>query len=123
LIVAGLHVPLIPFEEVVGSTGTVAPAQIESDVPKLNAGVIIGFTVTLKVVVAAHCPAVGVKVYVAEVTLSITDGLHVPVIPFDDVFTSVGTVPPEQIESDVPKANVGITAWLTLTVNVVVVAH
>lgn len=55
--------------------------------------------------------------------LSITEGLHVPVIPFNDVFTSVGTVPPEQIESDVPKLNVGVTIGLTVTANVAVVAH
>lgn len=55
--------------------------------------------------------------------LSITEGLHVPVIPFDDVFTSVGTVPPEQMESDVPKLNVGVTIGLTVTVNDAVVAH
>jgi hypothetical protein len=105
----GLHVPFTPLAEVVGRTGTLAPAQIETEVPKLNTGVTTVLTVTVNVVVAAHCPAAGVNVYVPEFKLSTVDGLHVPVIPFNDVLTSVGTVPPGQIESVVPKLNVGIT--------------
>ena len=48
--------------DVFGKAGTVAPAQIESEVPKLNAGVLFGLTVTVYVAVRAHCPAVGVNV-------------------------------------------------------------
>ena len=44
----------MPFVDVVGNVGTVAPAQIVDDVPKLNAGVTIGLTVTTKVVAVAH---------------------------------------------------------------------
>ena len=58
----GLHVPVIPFDDVVGNDGTTAPAQIVEDVPKLNVGVILGSTVTVNVAVVAHNPAVGVKV-------------------------------------------------------------
>jgi hypothetical protein len=54
----------MPFVDVAGSDGTPAPAQIVIDVPKLNAGVSIGFTVTTKFVETAHCPASGVNVYV-----------------------------------------------------------
>ena len=36
---------------------------------------------------------------------------------------NVGTDPPSQIVSELPKLNVGITVGLTVTVNVVVVAH
>ena len=61
-IVDGLHVPLILLSDVVGSEGTVAPAQMVSVVPKPNVGVMLGVMVTLKVVVVAHCPAVGVNV-------------------------------------------------------------
>jgi hypothetical protein len=50
------------FVDVGGSVGTVPPEQIVSVVPKLNAGVRFGLTVTLNVVGKAHCPAVGVKV-------------------------------------------------------------
>ena len=52
----------MPFEEVVGKVGTVSPAQIVSDVPKLNVGTIFGVTVTVNVAVVAHNPAVGVNV-------------------------------------------------------------
>lgn len=62
LTTAGLHVPVMPLVEVVGKAGTVPPEQMLSDVPKLNAGVRIGFTVTVKVAGRAHCPAVGVNV-------------------------------------------------------------
>ena len=61
-IIAGLQVPVMPFVEVVGNAGTVAPAQIVELVPKLNAGVIFGLTVTVNVVEIAHSPAVGVNV-------------------------------------------------------------
>ena len=60
--VDGLHVPVIPFVELAGSVGTDAPAQIVKLVPKLNAGVMLGLTVTENDAFVAHCPAVGVKV-------------------------------------------------------------
>ena len=60
--VEGFHVPVIPFVEVVGRAGTVPLPQIVRLLPKLNAGVTFGLTVTLNVVVVAHCPAVGVNV-------------------------------------------------------------
>ena len=62
LTTAGLHVPVIPFSDVVGKTGTVPSAQTVSDVPKSNMGARFGLTVTVNVVVVAHNPAVGVKV-------------------------------------------------------------
>ena len=52
---------MIPLDEVPGNTGTLAPAQISILVPKSNKGVVFGFTVTVKLVAEAHCPAVGVK--------------------------------------------------------------
>ena len=58
----GFHVPVIPLSDELGNAGTVPPAQIVSAVPKLNVGVIFGFTVTANVVVVAHNPAVGVNV-------------------------------------------------------------
>ena len=62
----GLHVPVILSVDVVGSVGTVPPAQIVSVVPKLNVGIMFGLTVTVNVVGKAHSPAVGVNVYTAE---------------------------------------------------------
>ena len=66
LITEGFHVPFIPFEDAFGKIGTVPPAQIVRDVPKLNMGVIFGLTVTVNVVGVAHGPALGVKIYVPE---------------------------------------------------------
>jgi len=66
LTVAGLHVPVMPFVDVVGRAGTVPPAQIFNVVPKLKVGITFGLTVTVKVVGNAHCPAVGVNVYTPE---------------------------------------------------------
>ena len=119
----GFHVPFIPFVDVVGKVGTVPPAQIVKDVPKLNAGVIFGFMVTVNVVELAHCPALGVNVYTPELLLSTTDGLHVPVIPFVDVLGKAGTVPPAQIVNDVPKLNVGVVRGITVTVLVMLTPH
>ena len=58
----GLHVPVIPFVDVVGKVGTDPPAQIFNDIPKLNVGVAIEFTVTVNITGVAHCPASGVNV-------------------------------------------------------------
>ena len=63
------------------------------------------------------------KTYVPLARLLATDGLHVPVIPFVDVVTNVGTAAPAQIVALVPKLNVGVMFGLTVTVNVAVVAH
>ena len=60
LLIAGDHVPLIPFVEVVGNAANAAPEQIGATAAKV--GVVLGLTVIVKVVVAAHCPAVGVNV-------------------------------------------------------------
>ena len=122
-IVGKLHVPLIPFDETVGNEGTAAPVQIDKDVPKLNVGVIFGLTVTVNVCVVAHTPAFGVNVYVPEAWSLTTAGFHVPPMPLSDEAGNAGTVPPAQIVSDVPKLNVGVTFGVTVTSNVVIVAH
>ena len=44
-------------------------------------------------------------------------------MPFVDVLGRVGTVPPAQIVRLVPKLNTGVRFGLTVTVNVVAVAH
>ncbi len=44
----------MPFAEVAGNDGTPAPAHIDKELPKLNAGVAFGSTVTLNVVIVAH---------------------------------------------------------------------
>ena len=113
----------MPFVEVAGSVGTIPPAHMVNAVPKSNVGVMFGLTVTVNVVVVAHCPAVGVKVYVPEAWLSTVEGDQVPVMPFVEVAGSVGTIPPAHMVNAVPKSNVGVMFGLTVTVNVVVVAH
>ena len=60
LIVAGLHVPVIPLLDVVGNTGAVLFWQ--SGPIAVNEGVICGLMVMLNGAVIAHCPAFGVKV-------------------------------------------------------------
>ena len=57
---AGAHVPVIPLFEVVGNADKVAPVQMGATAVKV--GVTCGLTVIVKVVVVAHCPALGVKV-------------------------------------------------------------
>ncbi len=61
-ITEGFHVPVIPLSDVVGNTGTAAPAQTVNDAPMPNVGVSIGFTVTVKLAGTAHWPASGVNV-------------------------------------------------------------
>jgi hypothetical protein len=48
--------------DIAGNVVTVSPAQMVELVPKLKVGGTFGLTVTVNVVVVAHCPAVGVKV-------------------------------------------------------------
>ena len=64
--VVGDQVPVILLLDVVGKAGTVPPAQIVSEVPKSNVGVMFGATVTVNVVLVAHCPPEGVNVYIPE---------------------------------------------------------
>jgi hypothetical protein len=61
-IAEGVHVPVIPLFDVAGKEGTVPPAQIVNEVPKLNVGVMFGATVTVKLIDGEHNPAEGVNV-------------------------------------------------------------
>ena len=115
---AGDHVPVIPLVDVVGKADNEPPLHIADTAA--NVGVIAEFTVMINVVVVAHCPAVGVKVYVVVVVLS-NAGDHVPVIPLVDVVGKGESEPPLQIAATAAK--VGVTFELTVMVNVVVVAH
>jgi vancomycin permeability regulator SanA len=60
---------------------------------------------------------------VPEAVLLTVDGLQVPVMLLDDVVGKAGTEPPLQIVNVVPNAKVGVILGLTVTVNVVFVAH
>ena len=71
-------------------------------------------------VVLAHCPTVGVKVYVV-VTLGFTAGNQVPVMPLFEVVGNAVSVAPEQIGAIC--VNVGVTFGFTTIVIAVAVAH
>ena len=58
-IVAGDQVPEIPFGETNANVGAVEPEQKAGIGEK--SGIVISLTVTVKVCVEAHCPALGVK--------------------------------------------------------------
>ena len=103
--------------EVVGKAAKVAPEQI--GFIAVNVGVTFGFTVIVLVVVVAHCPAVGVKVYVVVAVL-FNAGDHVPVIPFVEVVGNAANVAPEQI--GFTAANVGVTCEFMVIVIVAIVA-
>jgi len=108
----------MPLVEVVGSADNVAPEHIGATA--VNAGVILGLTVMVKVAVVAHCPAVGVNVYVVVAVL-FKAGDQEPVIPLFDVVGSADKVAPEHIGATA--VNVGVMFGLTVIVKVAVVAH
>jgi hypothetical protein len=101
--------------------GTIAPSYTVVSVLTDTVGT--AFTCNVKVVLVAHKPAVGVKVYTPSPILLTTDGLHVPAIPLVDVLGNTGTVLLIQIDCVVPKLNVGVIIGFTVTVNVNGVAH
>ena len=79
---------MIPLLSVVGKALIVAPEQ--NGPTAVNTGVAFGVIVTVIVVVTAHCPASGVKVYVVVVVL-LNAGDHVPVMPFVEVVGKLNT--------------------------------
>ena len=79
---AGDQVPEIPLLEIVGKADKVSPLQIGFTAE--NIGVTTGFAVIVKVVVLAHCPAVGVNVYKVVCKL-FKAGDQVPVIPLLEI--------------------------------------
>jgi hypothetical protein len=115
---AGDQLPVTPLFEVVGSGDKVAPEHIGATA--VNVGAILGLTVIVKVVVVAHWPALGVKVYVV-VTVLFSAGAHVPVMPLFDIVGSGASVAPEHIGATA--VNVGVMFGLTVIVKVAVVAH
>jgi hypothetical protein len=118
LLGAGDHVPVIPLVEVVGSVGNVVLIQIGLIAVKV--GVTKGVIVILSVVGFAHCPALGVKVYVV-VALGLNAGFHVPEMPLVEVAGSGLTAVPIQYGPKTGK--VGVIRGFIVMVTVVVVAH
>ena len=112
----GSQVPVMPLFEVVGSGDRLSPAQMGAIAVKT--GATIGFTIIVIVVVSAHKPGVGVKVYVVVSVLLIC-GDHVPVIPLFEVVGSGEITSPTQIGPTAVK--VGVTFGLIVSVPVAVV--
>jgi len=110
---------VIPFIDVFGNTGAADPEQIGAMAAKVC--VTAGATVTSIVVGVAHWPASGVNVYVPLAVLLTTAGDQLPETPLSDVVGNTGAVVPEQIGA--MAAKVGVTAGVTVTSTVVVVAH
>ena len=59
LLNAGLHVPVMPFNDVVGNALNAAPEQIGATA--LNVGVVLLLTVIVNDALVAHWPAFGEK--------------------------------------------------------------
>ena len=116
LIVEGNHVPEMLFKEVIGKLGAAVPLQKAGIWAKV--GVVCVVTVVVKVAVVAHCPALGVKVYVPLAVLLIVEGNHVPIIPLLDVAGNTGATAPLHIGAIAAK--VGIVGGLTIALAVAV---
>ena len=88
--------------------------MFDGDAAIATLGSSIGFTVMVIVVVEAHCPAVGVNVYVVVAVLS-NAGDHVPAIPSLDVVGKAFKVTPEHIAATGMKdgATIGLTTIVT----------
>jgi Flp pilus assembly pilin Flp len=104
--------------DVVGNGDKVAPEHIGATA--VNVGVTFGLTVIVMVAVVAHCPALGVKVYVV-VALLFSAGAQLPVIPLLEVVGNGDKVAPEHIGAT--DVNVGVMFGFTVIVIVAVVAH
>jgi len=116
---AGAQLPVIPLFEVVGKAVKVPPEQIGATA--VNVGVVdVPFTVIVNVAVDAHCPAVGVNVYVVVAVL-LRAGDQVPVIPLLEVVGNAFKAVPEQIGGTA--VNAGVADVFTVIVNVAVDAH
>jgi hypothetical protein len=110
----------MPLVDVNGNTGATAPEQICVTAAKI--GVTLGVIVTVNVVVVAHWPAVGVKVYVPVAVLLTVAGDQVPVIPLVDVNGNTGATEPSHI--DATGLKVGVTIGVIVISKVVAaVAH
>jgi hypothetical protein len=84
-------------------------------------GILGILTVMNNVLVDAHCPALGVKVYKPLAVLLTVAGDHVPEMPSLDTSGNVGAMLPAQNGGGVEKTGVGL--GVTDVVNVCVDAH
>ena len=85
MLIAGVHVPVIPLFGVESETkGNVRELPLHTGRTCLKVGTVALLTATSIKVSLAHCPPEGVKVYlvVCDVLMA---GDHVPRIPFKEV--------------------------------------
>jgi len=75
LLISGDQLPVTPLLDVVGSAGMLLPLQYA--LTALNVGMTFELMVMVRVMLEAHCPALGVNVYVVVAWLLIA-GDHVP---------------------------------------------
>ena len=113
---AGDQLPVILLLDVVGNAVKASPEHMGDTAVK--AGVVLGFTVMVNVVVLAHCPAVGVNVYVVVAVL-FNAGDQVPVIPLLEVVGNAANASPEQMGDTA--VNVGSVLGSTVMVYVTAV--
>jgi hypothetical protein len=93
--------------------GNVVPEQI-GETSVVNVGTLGEFIEIVIVVVLAHWPGVGVKVYGVVVVLFMLEGLQVPVMLFVELVGKEFIVAPEQIGATC--VNVGSVGAVTETV-------
>jgi hypothetical protein len=104
--------------EIVGNADNVAPEQIGET--GLNVGIIFGFTTIVNVLFVAHCPTVGVNVYVVVAKL-FKAGDQVPVTELVEVVGKADKVAPEH--TGLTAVNVGVAIGFTVIVNVPFATH
>jgi hypothetical protein len=90
--------------DVVGKADKLPPEHIAATAVKV--GITFEFTCMVSVVVVAHCPGVGVNLYVFVAVLS-KAGDQVPVIELLDVVGNADKLPPEHMAAT--GVNVGVT--------------
>jgi hypothetical protein len=115
---AGDQVPDIPLLETRGKALKLSPEHISET--GSNIGVSFGLTLIVKVPFSAHCPEVGVKVYVVVVEL-FKAGDQEPVIPLFDVVGKGDKASSSHIVATA--SNVGISFWFTIMVKFPFSAH
>lgn len=108
----------MPLVEVSGKAFRLAPAQIGATA--LKTGITAGLTLIVIVVLTAHCPLAGVKVYVVVAVL-FNAGDQVPLIPLLEISGKGFKLPPVQIAGTGVK--LGLRTGLTAIVIVAVLAH
>ena len=119
---AGKPIDGLEFVHFTAAPGVAIKLKTGKTVPSLTVVFVtvtdgMAFTSNINEDVSAHCPAVGVKMYVPVTWLLTADGLHIPETSLLDFAGKTGTVEPLQTDREAPKGKAGFTIGLTATVN------